>query len=147
MPYQIIFHDNVVAIILNDREFTKNEISEYVATRDLEHLENCCDLFIHFSESEIKVEENLYFELATLINNEMPENNIDWLNTFTAIQKENYAEVLRRENNDESESNVFDDIEGAIDYNEEIQDEMSKYNFRESLKEGVRIKLEERGII
>jgi hypothetical protein len=146
MTYEIIYNNNVVTITLGNRRF-ENNISDYLTIRNLEYLDKCCDLFLHLSEKDIIIEKELYFELAILIKNEAPQNSINWVNTFIAIEKENYAEVLRSKDDDESEISVFDNIEKAIHYNDEIQSEMSSSEIRKAMREGVENELKRREII
>lgn len=87
------------------------------------------------------IEEKVLYDLAVVIQNEYPQNSIDWKNTFFPFEKKLYIDhvkVIKKISSENKNTSAFDDIKiGIEEQNKFINEEVSKI---------VSIKLKEYGL-
>jgi hypothetical protein len=148
----IQMNENQINITNGDRIININ-IDDFNFVRRVNGYNNCCDLFLQFSKQDNSLSIEILYELARLLNENLPNNNIDWMSTFCVINIEIYNNALITiasdldEDNNDDEINVFDNIEDAIDENREANEELSNEEVRRSFEEGIRLVLVENRII
>lgn len=149
MSYQLDLSNSKITFKIKNELSQQIDLEKFKSIRNENDFSNCCDLFIHLKEKyKEKVENEFFYELAILINNNIENHSIDWVNTFAVIEKENYAKHLRKsDSNDDEECDVFDNIVEALEYNDEIDIEIEKKATRNSIIEGVTEILKEKKII
>lgn len=83
-----------------------------------------------------------FYELARIIQNEFPDNNINWRNTFFPIEKKDYLEKLlqlkRAAEGKDGEVDFMDYVElGREENNKEINDEINKIINQKLMENGL----------
>ncbi len=138
----------VIVELAKGKEF-EIEINQFKTTRTLENgLTSCCDLFIHIKQTKKEwVDDNLFYDLVLIINEEIPDHEINWVNTFIAIEQENYSDYLLTEEANDKSVDILDEIDKVFEDSEVLNEEFSKREVRSGLKEQVEGKLRARGII
>lgn len=129
----------------NDTRIYQNEVQEFLSTRTINNLENCCDLLIHWkTQGYVETDEELY-EIAIIIKRLHPQSSINWTNTFLEIERIKYSNHLDNPpNNDDDElSDVFDNLETTI-MNDNHYETLNVYELR---RETITEELYNRGII
>ena len=149
MNYSVKEDSEFVTVELTKRKTFDIEINQFKTTRNLENgLTNCCDLFIHTKQTKKQwVDDNLFYDLALIINREIPDHEINWVNTFIAIEQENYSTHLLTEETNDNGVDVFDSMDRIFQDSEMLNEEFSKREVRSGLKEQVEGRLRERKII
>ena len=141
--------DNEIIIEFNN-SVLKFNLEDFQSTRDHYPFENFSDTFYRLYTNKEMGVENLY-ELALLINEHYENHNIDWIHTFGYIERERYADAFRElESDDDNGVSVFDGIDEALHYDEDIEYEMNiniNINTFNAIIESVDEKLRDRRII
>jgi hypothetical protein len=149
MSYSITETNGYVTVELTKIKKFDIEIDQFRTTRNLGNgLTNCCDLFIHTKQTKKKwVDDNLFYELALIINREISDHKINWVNTFIAIEQENYADHLISEEDHENGVDVFDNMDKVFEDSQTLNDEFKKREVRSGLREQVEERLREKRVI
>lgn len=137
-----------ITIIITDRNALIFSFEDLKSLRDEPYFENCSDIFLHLKmqySSELLNED--FYPLSRFINEQIFDHEINWINTFAILEKENFAQVYRNREEEIDEINVFDNIQDAINYDQEINSEIDDVNFRNGLIAGVREQLIDENII
>lgn len=137
----------IIISISNNNHLTFS-FDDFKKLRNEPYFENCCDLFLHLkTQYSDKLLNADFYPLARLINEQIFNHKINWINTFSILEKENFAQVYRERIEKNDEIDVFDNILEAINLDEEINSEIDNINFRNGLIEGVREQLINENII
>ena len=138
---------NQIIITVNDGVII-NEIDHFNSVRTEKGYDNCSNLFLELSKQDNGISMELLFELARILNDNLPNHQINWMNTFCVINMGIFNDFLTvSENIEENEINVFDNILDAIDENRQVNEELSNELAMTNFEEGVRFVLVENGII
>lgn len=148
MSYKIKREDGFITLELTKEKTFDIQTDHFKVTRNFNGLANCCDLFIHTKQTKKNwVEDDLFCDLALIINEEFPDHEIDWINTFIAIEQENYSTHLIKEDDKEDGVDVFENTDTVFGSVEIQNEEFSKPEVRSGFKEQVVEKLKKKGII
>lgn len=148
MSYQIRHQNGQISVVLKENKKFNIQLDQFKVTRNHTGIENCCDLFIHLKTTKKKwIDDDLFYELALIINSEIPDHDINWVNTFIAIEQENYSTHLVNESDETDGVDVFENIELVFESSEIQNDEFSKPEVRNGLREQVEEKLKMKRII
>ena len=148
MSYKISRNGNVIKLELIKKKLLEIDFNHFTVTRVHKGLTDCCDLFIHTKQTKKKwIDDNLFYELALMINEEFPNHGINWINTFIAIEQENYSDHLIEEDKNEEGIGTFENINSLFESDEILSDEFSKPEVRNGLLEQVTQKLKQKAII
>ncbi len=136
-----------LTITIGEKVITR-DLNDFTRVRKIDDYDDCCDLIYHLKTNHLKDnEDKILYDIASIIENEIDNHGIRWFNTFMAVEKENYAIKLREDKGDEVETNVFDGIDEAINFNEDINEEMSDLGIKMAIQEIVGKELEKRKLL
>ncbi len=142
--------ENYLVITINDRMINL-EIDHFNSLRTENGYDNCCELFLQLSQEDNGISMEMLYELARILNNILPNHQINWMSTFCVINMEIFNNILNRNgvdgNVEEDEINVFDNIQDAIDINLQVNEELSNEMTKSNFQEGIRFVLVENHII
>ncbi|MEN9303508.1 MAG: hypothetical protein RL264_1937 [Bacteroidota bacterium] len=142
--------ENKTITLVGNRNITI-EINQFNSVRTENEYNNCSNLFLQLSQQDNGISMELLYELARILNDILPNHQINWMSTFCVINMEVFNNILNGNgingNIEEDEINVFDNIEDAIDINRQVNEELSNGLTRTNFEEGVRISLVREGII
>jgi hypothetical protein len=141
MNYQIKINGEYLTIQLESQSF-ETEITAFLAIR--KHSDNCSDKFLHLAERYLNIPLDFFYELAKKINQLLPNNKINWLNTFMFISKIKYDHELNSLNQDDFEED--DNFSHALE-DDEVEKELSNPSLFNAFKEGVIQRLIKEGLI
>ena len=146
----IQINENKTITLVGNRNITI-EITHFNSVRKENGYDNCCELFLQISQQDNGISMELLYKLARILNDNLPNHQINWMSTFCVINMEVFNNILNGNgidgNIEEDEINVFDNIEDAIDINRQVNEELSNGLTRTNFEEGVRISLVREGII
>ncbi len=124
-----------IRINKDDRELINN-IEDYLSIRNIDELENCCDLLCHMKKNhEDKVSDDELYDLAKIIKLNFPDSRIDWINTFVQIESSNYLNALEGNQDNDVECNVFDNIEDVLNTENEVETQTASDQLRKIVSE------------
>jgi hypothetical protein len=142
--------ENQIIILVGNRNITI-EINQFNSVRTENEYNNCSNLFLQLSQQDNDISMELLYELARILNDILPNHQINWMSTFCVINIGLFNDILNGNgiNGDskEVEINIFDNIEDVIDINRQVNEELSNELARTNFEEGVRLSLVENGII
>jgi hypothetical protein len=149
MSYSITETNGYVTVDLTKSKKFDFEIDQFRTIRNLGNgLTNCCDLFIHIKQTKKKwVDDNLFYELAVIINREISDHKINWVNTFIAIEQEKLADHLISEEDHDNGVDVFDNMDKEFEDSQTLNEEFKKREVRSGLREQVEERLREKKVI
>lgn len=143
----IQINENQTITLVGNRNITI-EITHFNSVRTEKDYDNCSNLFLELSQQDNGISIELLYELAKILNDILPNHQIDWMSTFCVINMGVFNNFLTvSENREETEINVFDNILDAIDEHRDVNEQLSDLEYRKSFEEGVRFVLVENGII
>jgi len=146
----IQINENQTITINSNRNITI-EITHFNSVRKENGYDNCGELFLQLSQQDNGISMELLYELARILNDNLPNHQINWMSTFCVINMGIFNDILNGNgiNGDskEVEINIFDNIEDVIDINRQVNEELSNELARTNFEEGVRLSLVENGII
>jgi len=99
---------------------------------------------LHLAERYLNIPLDFFYELAKKINQLLPNNKINWLNTFMFISKIKYDHELNSLNQDDFEED--DNFSHALE-DDEVEKELSNPSLFNAFKEGVIQRLIKEGVI
>ena len=132
---QINFEENIVNFYKDDREspiyqIRKDELPLTISENGHKNSE-----WISHLMTKTWMEENTLYELAVLIQNEFPENEINWQETFFPVEKRQYLNHVKatkqltseKKNTEVNFDSLFESIKtGQEEQNEFVNSEISK---------------------
>ena len=143
----IQINENQTITLVGNRNITI-EITHFNSVRKENGYDNCGELFLQLSQQDNGISMELLYELARILNDNLPNHQINWMSTFCVINMGVFNNFLTvSENREETEINVFDNILDAIDEHRDVNEQLSDLEYRKSFEEGVRFVLVENGII
>ena len=146
----IQINENKTITLVGNRNITI-EITHFNSVRKENGYDNCCELFLQISQQDNGISMELLYKLARILNDILPNHQINWMSTFCMINMGIFNDILNGNgiNGDskEVEINIFDNIEDVIDINRQVNEELSNELARTNFEEGVRLSLVENGII
>ena len=142
--------ENQIIKINSNRNITI-EITHFNSVRKENGYDNCGELFLQLSQQDNGISMELLYEIARILNDNLPNHQINWMSTFCVINMGIFNDILNGNgiNGDskEVEINIFDNIEDVIDINRQVNEELSNELAMTNFEEGVRFVLVENGII
>lgn len=106
----IQINKNQIITIIGNLNITI-EINQFNSVRTENEYNNCSNLFLELSKQDNGISMELLFELARILNDNLPNHQINWMNTFCVINMGIFNDFLTvSENIEETEINVFDNI-------------------------------------
>jgi hypothetical protein len=141
----IQINENKTITLVGNRNITI-EITHFNSVRKENGYDNCCELFLQISQQDNGISMELLYKLARILNDILPNHQINWMSTFCVINMEVFNNILNG-NIEEYVVNVLDNIEDAIDIKRQINEELSNELARTNFEEGVKISLVREGVI
>ena len=131
-----------IIISISDKNNLTFSFENLKSLRDEPYFDNCSDIFLHLkTQYSDQILNDDFYPLSRFINEKIIDHEINWTNTFSVLEKENFAQVYRNREDELDEIDVLDNILGALNHDQEINEEIDDPNFRNALIEGVRQQL------
>lgn len=141
--------ENEVEITFCSNKTIYLEYSVFLALNSRQYFRDYSTMFVHvFVNYTVNIEN--FYPLAKMINKKIPNNIINWVDTFAVFETINYESAINRKNDvktKEEEAIDFEDwdlndiLENPVEY------DLGDSNFRNKLIQGVRERLIQEKII
>jgi len=132
---EIKIEGKIVNLYKDDRESPIYQIRKAELPLTITENGYLCSEWISHLMTKTWIEESALYELARIIQNEFPENNINWEETFFPVEKRlylNHVKMTKKITDEKKNSEVnFDSLMESIEIgleeqNDEVNSEISK---------------------
>lgn len=139
--YLIKIKDQILEIELGKKKKIHFLIDELKITRKYLELISCCDCILHLQETKSDfVTDEFFYSLAKIINENLTDHQINWVNTFVAVELIKYDNALDKDKGENNEGiGVCDNIDQNLDNLAEINNPEIKNALIEQVKHKLKI--------